>query len=1456
MHYRPTISTLPLDRACLRPIVPIRIRHHSIVAVFTLLTTLFAGKSWAQYEHYRFSRLDIAQGLSHNEINCFVKDEKGFLWIGTMSGLNRYDGYKFKIFKHDLRDTTSISDDYIENIFEGPGHTLWAFTRNGINIYDPRTEKFDRDPRHFLDPIHIPNGNLVGNIISIKKDSLGNYWFLSATSGMYRYDPSDKTTTRFFHSDDAPHSLHSNNITSFTLDGTGEWWIVYRDGIMEKMNGVTGRITERNDVLQKAVPGESLNYQAFADKDKGLWIYGQGSSKGVFYYNPAEGSLRHIDKGPANTDLNNNLVNGIIQDDKGLIWIATDHGGVNLLDKKDFWVHKLVNSGEDDKSISQNSINTMYMDKDGIVWLGTFKKGISYHHADLMKFPLFRRQLPDARNLNYDDVNRFAEDPKGNLWLGTNGGGLLYFNRQTGQFTQYLHDPSDPHSLSNDVIVSLCLDHEQKLWIGTYFGGLDCFDGRSFRHYRHNDSDTGSIADDRIWDILEDSRQQLWIGTFSQGLDLLDRKKNAFIHYKAFAPNSITSNYITGLMEDRKDNLWISTAYGIDVLDRASGLFRHYGHDVNNPVTSLSNDNTFSTLEDSRGLIWVATREGLNVLDPVTGLFRIFRKEDGLPDNTVLDLLEDSTHNLWLSTPDGLSNAFVSMDSSSRKLSCQFRNYDESDGLQGREFNENAALRTKKGELIFGGAYGFNIFDPQKIRHFDKDQTLTLTDLQVFNRSVNIGEKLNGHTILPQSISEVSGITLRYNENVFSLEFAALDFFDPEKVKYAYMLEGFKNEWLVSNDRTRKAVFTNLDPGDYTFRVRTADNKGTWNPRELSLNIKILPPFWKTPLAWIIYFLLLVGTLLLARRMILQRARARFAIEQERKEAQRLHELDMMKIRFFTNVSHEFRTPLSLILTPMDKIIQDTENPARRNQFQLIHRNARRLLNMVNQLLDFRKLEEQELMLSLAKGDIEKFIRELSFSFVDMAEKKNIGFSFHSSIKDLFTLFDQDKLERIVFNLLSNAFKFTPQGGSIRVELNLLQGSEYKQDLLQLMIKDTGIGIEKDKQEKIFDRFFQNEIPGSMVNQGSGIGLAITREFVRLHQGSIYVESEPGKGSSFTVLLPIERVDPDIVDSQGSATSDAAAASPNDPSFFFDPVVSPSATSAFPQGYGSSQVSQGSGSSEDPPSPQSPVSPHHGPAASKKPAILLVEDNEDFRFYLKDNLREYFTIIEAANGKEGWQRTLGSHPDLIVSDISMPEMNGIELCQKIRSDKRTSFVPVILLTALIGEEQQLKGLETGANDYMTKPFNFGILLSKIRNLLAQQETARKTWQKQVEAHPTKTKLESPDEKFIRQALVVIEKNISNTDFSVEEMSRDLFVSRVGLYKRVLALTGKTPIEFIRSIRLKRAAQLLEKSRFTVAEIAYESGFNNPKYFARYFKAEFGMLPSTYQAQKRLATGPL
>ena len=1370
---------------------------------------LAGGRLFAQPDQSKFTRINIDQGLSHNQINSILKDRKGYMWFGTMSGLNRYDGHSFKVFKHDVRDSASISNNYIQDIFEGPEGKIWVSTRSGLNVYDPETDIFHRDPRPFLQKLSLPGRALK----KMLQDQKGDYWMLGEEGGLYKYSVSGRRAAKVPHLPADSSTVGSDQIAAIAEGPQGTIWVIHRNGILEQLNRDNLRVTSRTYVLHRKYRGELLDYGLFVDADGSPWVFLGTDARGVFYFDASRHTLLHLHKSSGNARLNTDIVRDVAQDNRGLIWIATDHGGINLLDKKDFSVQYLLHNPDDEKSLSQNSVNTLYKDNTGIVWAGTFKKGISYFHQNIVKFPLFNHQASNPRSLPFDDINRFVEDARGNLWIGTNGGGLLYFDRANGQFTQFLHNPADPNSLSNDVIVSLHLDHQQKLWIGTYFGGLDCYDGTTFTHYRHDPARPESLADNRVWEIFEDSQKNLWIGTFAGGLDRFDREKGIFHHYWGDRPYLVPSSYISALTEDREGNLWVGSGHGIDVLDKKSGRFTHYLNDKNNP-RSLSNNTVTSILEGSQGWMWIGTHEGLNIFDKATQTFRVFREEDGLPSNMVRTILEDNAGNFWLGTTKGISQVTVSRSPQAGKYALTFKNYDESDGFQGIEFNEYAAHKTRAGELIFGGGNGFNLFRPAAISVNRNVPPVVITDFQIFNKSVAVGEVQNGRIILKKAVNEIKEITLKHDENVFSLEFAALSYFQPEKNRYAYRLEGFSRGWLSADGNSRKATYTNLDPGEYVFRVKAANNDNIWNEEGASLRITVLPPFWKSPPALFLYACFIIGALLLARQLTLAWAQLHFRIEQERQEAHRVHELNMMKIRFFTNVSHEFRTPLTLILSPLDKLLKNTSDPDEQNHFLLIQRNARRLLNLVNQLLDFRKLEVQEFTLNPAREDIVEFVRELAHSFSDLSEKKNIQFSFLSTLNHLEIFFDPDKLEKIMFNLLSNAFKFTPAGGMVAVEVQLREpeagaGLQW----LEIKVKDTGIGIPVEKHGKIFERFFQHDVPGTMVNQGSGIGLAITKEFVKLHGGGVTVESEPGQGSCFTVSLPVKETAETGVDRPAPEAIRTLQSAEDEPSA----IVAPAPRTK--------QI-------------------------SKKPVVMLIEDNEDFRFYLKDNLREQYTILEAPDGKGGWDQVYKMVPDLIVSDIMMPGMDGMALCRKVKNDRRTAHIPVILLTANASEEQKLKGFETGANDFITKPFNFEILQSRIKNLLIQQTSLRHAFEKKIEVRPQDVKVASLDEKLIQKAMAVVEQNMANPDFSVEEFSRELGMSRVHLYKKLLSLTGKSPIEFIRTMRLKRAAQLLKESQLTVSEIAYEVGFNNPKYFTRYFKLEFNSLPSLYAAEKR------
>lgn len=1380
---------------------------------FLAVTLFFVfTNSFAQNSRYQFSQLNISNGLSNDQVNCIFKDSEGFIWFGTASGLNRFNGSAIKVFRHDANNKNSVIGDFITNIFEGPDKKLWLSTRSGYCFYDPETEQFNSDISLLLGSLKLPGYPVVSKIV---RNDRGDFWFLCPDSGIYRYNTISKQTKRYYHTVKSNPSLYPGTVTDIAEDAKGNIWSVYRGGMVGYLDVKSNKITYSTDIFNKLINNKNAYCSITVDRDNDLWLYMVNSSTGVYYYSPSTGVLRHFNKESAGARLKSDLISGIVQADDGLIWIAADHGGISVLDKNGFKVSYFQNREDDAKSLAQNSL-VLYKDNLGIMWAGTYKEGVSYYHKNIIRFPLYKHFASDPGSLSFEDVDTFVEDKAGNLWIGTNGGGLIYFNRKTGEFTQYRYDPQNKNGLSNDVIVSLCIDHDQKLWIGTYFGGLDCFDGKTFLHYQHDDKVPSSIADDRVWTVFEDSSHRLWIGTLDGGLEIFDRSKKIFYH--PFKQTDIRCPFVSAIIEDKQGNIWVGGYFGLDVILKNGNKVIHYNH-KNEDSGSLIGDDISCINRDTRGLIWVGTREGVGIFNPQTNKFTSLTQKDGLPDNTIINILEDNNGAMWLSTSNGLCRIKLSVENNGYKF--HFENFDETDGLQGREFNVHAALKTSKGELIFGGGHGFNLFDPQSIAADTEKAKLIFTDFQLFNKSITANEVLNGHVVLSKAISATRQVVLTHNENVFTIEFTALNFFNPNKIKLQYMMEGFDKGWLNADNRTRQATYTNLDRGDYVFKVRASNSEGVWNPGYISLKIKVLPPFWKSTFAYIIYVALFIGILLFIRRRGIQKIRRQFAaekekeeakllIEQERQEVKRMHELDQLKIKFLTNVSHEFRTPLSLIMAPVDKMLGRADQEQKR-QLNMIAKNARRLLYLVNQLLDFRKMEVQELRLHKKPGDIVKFIEEISLSFTDIAEEKEIDFIFDATSGSLFTSFDHDKIERILFNLISNAFKFTPGGGKVSVLVNVDKKSD-NDALLEIKVIDTGIGIPIEKQDKIFERFFQHDIPASMTNQGSGIGLAITREFVKMHEGEITVESEPDHGSCFIVNLPLLIYD--VPGSNLSLDNNADIEKQN--------------LAALNE------------------SKNAPKQQH----TNKKPAVLLVEDNDDFRFYLKDNLKDIFFIIEASNGRDGWQKALSQHPDIIVSDISMPEMTGIELCKKLKSDKRTAHIPVVLLTALTGEADQLKGLEIGANDYMNKPFNFEILLSKIKNILILRDTYKRTYKKQIDVQLQEAPLQNEDEKLLRSIVEYIELNIVNENLSVEELSRQMNMSRGSLYSKVLMLTGKSPVEFIRCIRLKKAVYLLENSQMTISQICYEVGFNTPKYFTKLFKDEYNVLPSAYTPSMR------
>ena len=1360
--------------------------------IFTWYSLSILGQS-----SYLFKQLEVGDGLSHNQINHIFKDSRGFMWFSTASGLNRYDGYKFKLFFHNPDDDNSLPDNFVMNVQEDGEGRLWIHTAGGYVVYNPEKEKFVKCQAL------LHQMGITSPVDLIFIDNRKNIWCYTNSIGFYQYQPG-RDTSVFFPQNGEEGQLNVGTITDIKESETC-YLFIFQSGLIQFMDKQRYRVHRTDDHVMQQQKGQAHNYQAFVDADNDVWIYSDVPN-GAWVYGSKDGDWKHV--GTKQSDfpfyLSSDMLTDIIQDPGGVIWMSTDHGGIDIIDKKANRLINLRNQPYSKRSIAHNSIKCSYTDDTGIVWIGTYKNGISYHSKSIYKF--------GVEHLNYfrridnfkPDVNSIIKDSDGNIWVGSNGSGLVRVDTRTGKYHLYSHDAKDASSLTNDVIVSLCAARNGKLWIGTYLSGLDCFNGREFIHYRHDPANPNSLANDNVWSLIEDQTGMIWIGTLGSGLQKLDPSNGKFTTFNNNSGHLLSSEFISSIFLAKNDKLILGTAIGITIFDmeteRSEVLTGNRKGDQ--PFTNLNVNHVY---EDSRGLIWIGTRDGLNIWDPRQDKVTQLYKSDGLTDNVISGIIEDNQHNMWVTTSNGVSNIILETDLESNGYRFSFVNYNEGDGLQGHEFNLRSVFKSTDGEILLGGTNGFNIFNPGNILYNTARPKVLFTGLKLFNEDVEVGAEYNGNKILSSELNRAGEVTFNYGQNVFSVEFSAMNYVLPEKTTFAYLLEGFNVDWLVTDPGVHSVTYTNLAPGKYTLRVKAANSDGFWSEESTALQIRVKPPFWLSTGAYIFYAFLLISILLLTRYMIIRNEQQKFKLKQIELEARRKHELDEMKLRFFTNVSHELRTPLTLVISPLENMMKSVPDNQQKQQLSLIHKNAIRLLNMVNQLLDFRKSDVNEHSLNLSYGDIISFLDNSCRHFMEYAEKKSIRLTFFSSVDELRMVFDEDKMRKIMMNLISNALKFTEKNGTVDVLVKLLPASSKNDpELLEIRIIDTGIGIKDDEKKRIFERFYQGKIRNDDF-PGSGIGLHIVKEFVSICKGTIEVYDNVPKGSLFLLQFPVDRLE--YIASQPGV-----------------PKEDPRAALADEEHGGENEEAW----------------------ESEGTRILVVDDNDDFRDFMKDTLRKEFALLEASNGREAWDKIIEYSPDIIVSDVMMPEMDGYELCEKVKNDVRTSHIPLILLTAHTAQEQELRGLETGADDYITKPFNLDIFLLRINKILELKSYRQSRFKHQVEIEPAEITITPLDEKLINNAIKLVEENIDDCDFSVEKLSKELGISRVHLYKKMTSITGRSPIEFIRVIRLKRAAQLLRESQLTVSEISYQVGFNNPKTFSKYFKEEFDLLPSQYQ----------
>lgn len=1372
----------------------------------------------------KFEYLSREQGLSYSNVLCILQDRKGFLWFGTEDGLNKYDGYKFTIYKRDPNSAKTLSVNHIYCLYEDHQGFLWVGTYLGLNRFDVDSETF----RSYLHEPENPRSlshNVVKSILEFPKGS-GKLWVGTQGGGVNYLDSRNETFRHYRHDPQTPGSLDSDRVLVCYEDYQGVMWVGTDKGL-NRYNPESETFQHyHNDPYEpKSISGGDIS-SIYEDQHNTLWLGTHGG--GLNRFDRESETFQHYQHDPQNpASLSHNWVDAISEDKSGILWIST-RNGLNLFDPANEVFHHVKHEPSNPWGMRSTTVKVIYRDNAGELWLAPLDRGVCRLKQESSIFRHFKHIPDNPMSLIGNKVNCFSEDRLGMIWVGSYTDGLNLFDRRTSTFQPIQHNPGNPQSFISKNAGVIYEDHQGTVWVGTNKVGLNRYDRKNetFQQFMPDQKPSG-LSGETILSIYEATTKPgvLWVGTFDKGLNRFDVQSETFRHYRHDPqnPESISDNDISCIYEGPSEPgvLWIGTYKGgLNRFDPESEKFRHYRYDPQNP-RSLSSDLIFAIHEDRTGILWVGTGDGgLNSFDRQTGSFVRYGESEGLPSSCIFGILEDDRGNLWIGTANGISR-FNPRNST-------FKNYNARDGLQGSQFNQSAYLKLNSGEMVFGGNNGFNIFHPDSVKDNPYVPPVVFTGLKRYNT-----EGSGGGAVEERGISEKKKVELSYEENIFTVEFAALNFRIPEKNQYSYRLEGFNEQWIQLGTK-HDITFTNLDAGEYTLRVKGSNNDGIWNEEGAALKIIVHPPWWKTWWAYSFYALVIGAALYGIRRFELNRQRLK-------QEAQSLAEVDRLKSRFFANISHEFRTPLTLILGPLAKLTSRVNDRESREDLGMMQRNANRLLQLINQLLDLSKLEGGRMKLQAGPENIVPLLRGLTTSFESLAIQKGIDLQFHTAAEEIIVYVERDKIEKILINLLSNAFKFTSDGGAISVTVDTslnppptggLNESPFEgglRGMLQITVSDTGSGIPAEHLDKIFDRFYQvaDSLQGdskyTRATGGTGIGLALTKELVELHHGAISVSSEPGKGTAFVIRLPLGKEhlqEDEIVYDGGHLIADT-------------PYRRPDAEKEI------TIVDQAAETVELTPAP---------PPSEKSGTILIVEDNPDMRAYMRGHLENDHRIIEAENGVEGLKLARKSTPALIISDVMMPEMDGFQFCEKIKADVRTSHIPVILLTAKASGESKIEGLETGADDYLTKPFDAKELLVRVKNLIEQRRRLTERFQRDLKVQPKDITVTSVDELLLQKVIHIVDENMANDDFDTATLARQAGISRGHLNSKLRALTNCTSREFVRTLRLKRAAQLLEQDFGNVTEVAYEVGFNSPAHFSKVFRGHFGVVPKAYVSQ--------
>ena len=1327
--------------------------------------------------------LTVDKELSSSMINSVYQDNEGIIWIATEDGLNRYDGAKFTVFKHVPGEEHSLLNNYTRTLFEDGQEHFLIGTLSGMQNYDRDTGIFTNIP------MILSNGNTMGaNVSSIIKRKSGEILIGTSGHGIFSlHMEGDSCLAR-----QLPDLLPSFLIAQLYEDTDGTLWAITTDKGIYRID---------TDHRVKNYPDDVIWPSCICEDNKGN-IYIGSMKNGLYRYDNAHDKFIRIVYPP----LPDMPIKTLLPTPKNEIYIGTDGNGMKIfhIDTQHIGEGDInVNNFNFDKA----KVHSILKDRQGNTWLGLFQKGVMIIPAVTNGFGYIGYKSSNHNVIGPSCIMSVHKTHDGTLWVGTDNDGLYGIAPNKTLKKHFTQGKDVAHTVSS-TIMSIYEDTDHNLWIGSYRDGLAKLDPQNGRCEYIPLPASDSENAQSIYSITEDRHKRLWIGVMGSGLYFMDIRTGKItsmptpksgLEYRTQG-NILHNRWINCLLCTRNEKLYIGTYDGLGCLDIPTMNFVST-YNINR---LLPGEVVYALYEDADGEIWVGTTQGLKSLNPTTGDIRSYTMTEGLPNNSISAIKGDANGNLWISTNFGLSRF--------NKQTQTFVNFYAGDGLQGNEFSKGAAFAEANGEIIFGGTGGVTYFNPQRIFSFNKNPEIRIAGFYIHGKQVRLGMKSGGKEIVTTSVQNARKFHLSYKDNSLSIEFSAMEFCSPERITYSYAFNN--NNWINLQPGVNRVSFSDLAPGTYRFRVRAKDYNSYSEIKELT--ILISPPWyasWWAKIGYILIAGIIIG-------LILQQIRQRYRARQKMLEHIHAEQMNEAKLQFFINISHEIRTPMSLIISPLQKLMSTDTNSERQHTYATIYRNAERILDLVNQLMDIRKIDKGQMRLKFQEMDMVAFIRDLCYTFEYQANTKHIELKFEPEMKELMVWIDPKNFDKVIMNLLSNAFKFTPENGHIQISLSTGNNPEASEKALrkyvEIVIADDGIGIDEKEMERIFDRFYQIRNSQNNINTGTGIGLHLSRSLVKLHYGTIKAANNlQGSGCHFTIRLPLGK---------GHLTADE---------------IEEKATETKAPVHIATVI------------PEQPMAEEEEKIRAKtRRRILIVEDDEEIRRYISHELGRDFYIQECANGKEALAIILQKAPDLIISDIMMPEMDGLTLCQKVKQNITINHIPIILLTAKSREEDNLEGLNMGADAYIVKPFSIEILRKTAINLIKSRDMLKNTYSgnQEQEERVQKLEAESPDERLLNRVMKVINDNIGNVNLNVEMIAAEVGISRVHLHRKLKELTNQSTRDLIRNVRLKQAASLLAGKHHSITEVASLTGFANTAYFSTAFKDLYGISPTAYMEQ--------